>query len=145
MDQLGDVYRQVYMNLADLNIEMTLAILRYLGIQRDWHRSSDLACPGINDDRLVALVGAVGGDTYLSGPGGMRYQEPVKFSAAGIRLVVKTYTQIPYRQLAVPFQPNMSILDALFNLGRQTLDLLRYEAQALLSQQELATDELAMR
>ena len=88
-------------------------------------RASTLGCPGSGDERLVALVKAVGGDTYVSGPSGPRYQAAEKFSAAGLGLEIRTYVPIAYPQ-AQPFVPGLSVLDALFRCGRQACALLRY-------------------
>jgi hypothetical protein len=127
MDCLAPVYEGEFASLADLNIRLAELIMGYLGIERPLYRSSELDCPGKSDDRLVDLVLRVGGGAYISGPGGMRYQDPAKFEAAGLGLEVVSYHQIPYPQPQEPFVPNMAIMDALFNVGPQALDLLRYD------------------
>jgi len=125
-EMFDGVYSLEHANLAELNICMTKAILGYLGLERPLYRASELQCPGKADDRLVRLVLRVGGETYVSGPGGMHYQDPAKFSRAGLRLEVKAYSPIPYPQASPTFIPNLSILDALFNLGLGAASLLRY-------------------
>jgi hypothetical protein len=127
IEWLAPLYEAEYDNLADLNIRMAELVLEYLGIERPLYRSSQLDCPGRSDDRLVDLVLRVGGSAYISGPGGMRYQDPAKFEAAGLGLEVVSYNQIPYPQPREPFLPNLAIMDALFNLGPRTLNLLRYD------------------
>ena len=70
------------------------------------------------DDRLVALVRACGeGASYLSGRGGAKYQDPGKFSAAGIPLVYTDFVHPIYDQGRADFVSGLSIFDALFHLG----------------------------
>lgn len=111
--------------LGTLNQHLIGAIALYLGLQQPRILASTLGCPGRGDERLAALVRAVGGTTYVSGPGGERYQDPARFAAAGLRLLIRRYRPVPYEQ-GRPFVPGLSVLDALFRLGRGTTELLRY-------------------
>lgn len=113
--------------LAEFNERLLYALLAYLGLQRPVVRASTLGCPGRGDERLVALVQAVGGTAYLSGPSGPKYQAADKFSAAGLQLAIRTYVPVPYPQ-GQPFVAGLSVLDALFRCGRATTDLLDYPA-----------------
>src|SRR5262249_35901032 len=67
--------------LAAFNQRLIEALADYLGINQARRvRASELAASGPlcsrgpKDEGLIALVRSVGGDTYLSGPGGTRYQ-----------------------------------------------------------------------
>lgn len=115
--------------LAEFNERLLHALLGYLGLQRPVVRASTLGCAGRGDERLVALVQAVGGAIYLSGPSGPKYQAADKFGAAGLQLVVRAYAPVPYPQ-GGPFVGGLSVLDALFRCGRATTDLLSYPAPA---------------
>jgi hypothetical protein len=55
----------------------------------------------------------------------MKYQDPLAFRSAGIELDVCEYRPIPYEQDAA-FVPGLSILDALFHLGKGSRTLLSY-------------------
>jgi hypothetical protein len=130
-DEVWTVLEPIYLNpgehLGTFNLSLIETVLRFLGIQREMVRASELdiaSCCG--EERLIALVQAVGGSTYLSGPGGTLYQDPARFGAAGLTLQVKTYEPIPYSRKAEAFVPGLSILDALFYCGRSTRDLLVY-------------------
>jgi hypothetical protein len=70
----------------------------------------------------------LGAVTYISGKGGDNYQDHFKFKMAGINLEVKTYKPIPYDQKTDLFMPGLSIMDALFNLGKSTINLMNYSA-----------------
>lgn len=112
-------------NLADLNIRLIQQIARWLEIPCTTHRSSNLALETRSDDRLIDIVGRLGGQVYLSGRGGTNYQSEQKFELSGIRLEYSNFQLPPYPQLWGAFVPNLSILDLLFNCGpaaRQVLD-----------------------
>ena len=69
-------------------------------------------------DRILALLQAVGATSYLSGPAAKNYLEPNRFEAAGIELLWKDYSGYPeYPQLHGPFEHAVSILDLLFSTG----------------------------
>jgi WbqC-like protein family len=80
--------------------------------------ASELSAEGNATDLLIALVRAVGGDTYLSGGGAGGYQDPAKFEQAGVRLVFQNFHHPVYPQHASEgFIAGLSIADALFNCG----------------------------
>jgi hypothetical protein len=124
------VYRDPGERLGEFNIRMIRRLADYLGLPCRLWKASELAAAGEGDDRLLALVRCVQGDTYLSGKGGQNYQDPKKFAAAGIELVVKTYAPISYPQGGHEFLGGLSIIDALCNLGRGAGTVLRYPAPA---------------
>jgi hypothetical protein len=115
--------------LADFNIRMVQAIAQYLGIHCTWDRASAHAVGQTRDERHIALARAVGADTYVSGKGGQKYQDASIFASAGIRLEVLEYAPLPYPQIhGGAFESGLSILDALFNVGKGTVQLLEYGA-----------------
>jgi hypothetical protein len=122
---LAPLYESAGPWLAEFNERLLLTLAAYLGLHRRVVRASTLGCPGRGDERLVALVRAVGGATYLSGPSGPKYQIAEKFAAAGLALEVRTYVPVPYPQ-GRPFVPGLSLLDALFRCGRDSVTLLGY-------------------
>ncbi len=126
LDLLAPIYEQPGSHLAEFNMRIVRAIAAYLGLTCRFELSSTLHPTGKGDDRIISLTTLLGGGTYISGIGGTKYQDPEKFARAGIRLDVRNYEPIPYRQIHGQFLPGMSILDALFNLGHDASTLLRY-------------------
>jgi hypothetical protein len=106
------------------------AIAAYLGIACRIALSSDLAPNGVRDDRHISLARILGADTYVSGRGGAAYQDPQRFREAGVSLQIADYRPVPYRQIHGDFLPGLSIIDALFALGRGASALLAYESAA---------------
>lgn len=123
---LEPLYKEPGSFLADFNMRLIGAIAEFLNLACRIERSSLLKPEGRGDDRLISLARITGADTYLSGAGGQNYQDPTKFAAAGIGLDVRAYEPVRYDQGADRFVPGLSILDALFYLGRDALGLLEY-------------------
>lgn len=68
--------------------------------------------------RLVGIVDAVApGGVYLSGRGGVNYQDEAAFAAAGISLRYTRFRHPEYAQPNPDFVEGLSVLDALFCLG----------------------------
>jgi hypothetical protein len=126
MDLILPIYQNTGDYLAAFNMRMTRAICDFLELNCQLEISSQLNPEGTSDERLISLVKLAGGDTYVSGKGGQNYQDPQKFSDAGIKLEIRTYQPIPYPQYHGEFIGGLSILDSLFNLGKDARKILRY-------------------
>ncbi len=105
--------------VAEFNVHAFRALLAKLEIAPGAIESGRrLGLRGKGTDLLVAMVKAVGGDTYLCGGGASGYQEDGKFEAAGLRLLNQEFKQAAYRQAGVEsFAPGLSIIDALMHCG----------------------------
>jgi hypothetical protein len=124
---LETVYGHPWPRLLDL----TLSTLRYLaealGIETKLVLASTLGLPEPQDasDRLVAICRALGADGYLSGDGAREYLDVERFERAGIDVAFQAFACPVYPQRFGPFEPNLSVVDLLFNCGAQSLDILR--------------------
>jgi hypothetical protein len=104
--------------LADFTISATILLAHELGIRNTrFIRSSELAIGGEKTDRLVEILRALGAQHYLSGPSARNYLEEEKLSASGVSLEYMTYDYPEYPQLHPPFDPQVSVLDLLFQVG----------------------------
>ncbi len=112
--------------LAPFNMRLVRALVAYMGVAPRFHLASELNCNSTGTQRLIDIVRELGGTTYVSGSGGLKYQEPAAFDAAGIHLDIKIYHPTPYPQLAGEFLPGLSMLDTLFHLGPDARRLLSY-------------------
>ena len=97
------------------------SLVQRLGLACAFCRASDYTASEMRpDDRIIALVGAVApGAAYLSGKGGAKYQDPEKFSAAGVPLRYVSFKHPVYPRGNADFLPGLSILDSVFHLGWQ--------------------------
>lgn len=74
---------------------------------------------GGRTERLVAICRAAGATSYLSGPAADAYLDESLFESAGIAVEWMDYAGYPeYPQLYPPFVHEVTILDLLFNAGR---------------------------
>lgn len=104
--------------LADLTIELTIALARELGLERTrFLRSSTLGVGGSKTARLVAILGELGATHYVSGPSARAYLDEALLAEAGITVEFMRYEYPEYPQLHPPFDPHVSILDLLFMHG----------------------------
>jgi hypothetical protein len=126
--------------LSELCIESMQRIATYLGIAREVHRSSAIATPEDADatDRLIAICAQLGGTDYVSGKGGMNYIRHERFEVAAIRVRYMEYRLTPYVQLHGPFNPYVSIVDAIVHLGPRAAETLDSEARYWRDWPELA-------
>lgn len=111
--------------LTQLNIQLIRSICTYLSISTPTILSSELKLEGARTERLISLLRAVGGTTYLSGPSADSYLEKGRFEEAGIRLEYKSYDYEPYPQLWGPFEGAVTVLDLIANCGPQSKTLMR--------------------
>ncbi len=104
--------------LADLTIDLTIALARELGIEKTkFRRASEFAPGGRKTDRLLVLLNAVGATDYITGAAAKNYIETEKFAEAEINLEYMTYDYPEYEQFYPPFDGQVSVLDLLFMTG----------------------------
>jgi WbqC-like protein family len=109
--------------LAELTCDMTVALARELGIHHtQFLRSSNLPGSGSKNERLLSLLTHLDVTHYISGPSAQDYLENDKFAAAGITIEFMNYDYPEYPQLYGSFEPQVSILDLMFNVGSDALN-----------------------
>ena len=106
-------------NLSVVNAKIISGLCVHLGISSKFHFSSEIEVGKARaDDRLIGIVNKIApGGCYLSGTGGARYQDPEKFSAAGLTLEYTDFQHPAYDQNTSPFVSGLSVVDAVFHLG----------------------------
>lgn len=117
--QFSALLKKDYSNLSELNIAINTWIINGFGFTAKLYKSSDMEINTVREERVIDIVKALDGDTYISGHGAKAYQVDEHFTEKGIRLVYTDYQPIEYRQQwkKVGFLPYMSTLDYLFNCG----------------------------
>ncbi|UCG69084.1 MAG: WbqC family protein [Thermoplasmata archaeon] len=120
-----ELYKKEWEKLCELNEYIIKNITEMMGIETSFIRSTELDIEGKSTERLVNIVMAVGGDTYLSGTGAKSYTDENMFQENGLNLKYQDFHHPYYNQLFGAFIPKMSIIDMLFNEGKKSLDLIR--------------------
>lgn len=116
------------MNLARYAEHTIRGICSYLGIATAIRLSSslELGCFSDRQERVIATVRRLGGDTYLNPIGGVPLYDPGYFAQHGIGLRFHRMDPVAYRQFGNPFVPSLSIIDVLmFNPKPEMKRLLR--------------------
>jgi hypothetical protein len=113
-------------HLCEINYKFIRAINKILGIKTKISFSTDYKLIDGKTERLVDLVKQAQGTEYISGPAAKEYIEEKVFEDADVKLTYMDYSGYPeYNQLYPPFQHGVSILDMIFNCGRETTKYMR--------------------
>jgi hypothetical protein len=116
-----------FTHLSALNRRLLVAICTYLGIPTVFANSWDY--PVETEDRtqrLAEICTLAGATEYLSGPAARSYIEEDVFAARGIKLTWFDYPSYSaYPQLWGDFVHEVSILDLLFNCGKESRRYMR--------------------
>lgn len=112
--------------LADFNIRLIRRVAQYLDLTPTWLRSNSIASHGARQERIISIVQALGGTSYLAGAGSVAYHTKAAFEEAGLELVVERFVPREYPQRQHEFIPALSILDAVAHCGAAARDLLVY-------------------
>jgi len=112
-------------SLVDINISLIKWALYAMEETVDFKRSSELeGVTGASTERLISICKSVGGDRYLSGFGGNKYQDKEMFDDVNIELVITDFEHPTYDQLWGNFIPNLSIIDLIFNCGKDSKSII---------------------
>jgi len=118
-----ELFKDLYLRsedklLSQINYRFIIAICQILGIRTTISRSMDYNLVGDKTDRLVHLCKQAGATAYVSGPSAKAYLDEDVFRNEGIAVAYIDYSGYPeYRQLYPPFEPNVTIIDLIFNEG----------------------------
>jgi len=116
-----------YTHLSALNREFIDAVCAYLGITTKISNSWDYVLTDGKTERLADLCLQAGGTEYISGPAAKDYIDEHHFAKRGIKLTWFDYSgYAEYPQLWGEFIHGVSILDLLFNCGKDTPRYMRY-------------------
>ena len=135
-DYFERLYSRQWDLLFDLDFETVKKIMEWLGIRIPVVRESELHVVGSGTSRLISTCKAIGADTYVSGRGGKNYMDESLFEKNNMKLEYQSYTPKPYPQrFSETFIPDLSIIDALFNLGPDTFEIIN-DTKKLIGQSE---------
>lgn len=122
--KLDEIINRNYSKLIELNYELLKFVLEYLELSPKMVFSSQLNIKSRATQRLIDLCNIFNARKYLSGVHGKDYLDIELFKKHGIEVIFQDFKPKEYVQQFDGFVPNLSVIDALFNLGRKTLHLL---------------------
>ena len=116
-NDLEVIYTDKYDKLIDLNMDVINFLKNAFNLKTKIIFASELGFTSRSTERLVDITEALGGDVYLSGPAGRDYLNVSLFERRGIAVEFQNFKHPVYKQCYDEFIPNMSAIDALFNVG----------------------------
>jgi hypothetical protein len=119
-----DVYLRDWQYLANLNDFMLDWFLRTLGIDVAFLKASNFPFHGAKSTLVLDMCKQLGADGYIFGALGRDYADVDAFQAAGVTASFQDYRHPSYPQLHGDFIPYLSIVDLIFNCGRNSLGIL---------------------
>ena len=128
IDFFKNLYSREWEYLSELNIYTIKNLLKILGIKTKLVKSSELKLAGKSTEYLVNISKRLGASGYISGEGGRSYLELDKFKHNTIEVFFQDFKCPRYRQLycqSQRFLENLSIVDLLFNEGKESLNILK--------------------
>jgi hypothetical protein len=124
-DFFKEVYTRQWDKLAELDCYLTIEICKFLAIKAEFVQSSAYQSQGHSTAKLIDLLQKVGATYYLSGPAARNYIDVTLFNQAHIELEYVKYDYLQYPQLHGDFEPQVSVIDLLFNVGADASKYIR--------------------
>lgn len=121
---LEEIYAKKHHSLSDFNVDLILMLRRLLEINPEIYFSSQLEVEGKSTELLAEICRRLSATQYLSGRGGMKYQDEEIFQRRNLAVVYSDFAPTTYRQLWGSFVPKLSVIDLLFNEGPQSRQIL---------------------
>jgi hypothetical protein len=125
LPELCDLLKHDWIRLAELTIAATRLMARWLGIEAQFHLSSELGMQGERSERLLKICRHFAANVYISGDAAQDYLNVDCFHAAGIEVLWQHYRHPEYPQRFGAFVPYLSTIDLLCNLGSESLPMIR--------------------
>jgi WbqC-like protein family len=114
-------------SLSQLNRLFIQAICDYLGIKTALNNSWDFSLSDGKSERLADLCVSAGASEYISGPAARDYIDESVFAERGVKVSWFDYAGYStYPQLWGEFTHGVTILDLLFNCGKDSRRHMRY-------------------
>ena len=110
--------------LIDLNLEFIEYFKKILNLETKCIHSSTLNIDSTKSQRLLDICKKLNATTYISGEIGKDYLDEKIFHESGIKIIYEKFQHPIYRQHYEGFTPYLSILDLLFNEGKNSRTIL---------------------
>ena len=124
--ELFSLLEKNHVNLSELTSELIVWFCKALGITTSIKYSNKMENKGTKADLLAMLCQQLDVAEYVSALGSREYlEESGIFNKLGIPIKYNEYDHPEYSQLFGEFIPYMSIIDLLFNVGPESLSVIR--------------------
>jgi len=122
----GEEFLEIYQcgekSLAQYNEKLLRFILKSLHLEVELLHASDLGVTGQKTELLLDILHKVNADKYIAGKSGADYMD---MTIVDLPVEFQNFTHPVYTQWGKDhFEPYMSIIDALFNVGPSIMDII---------------------
>jgi len=122
------IYSEEWTNLVDLNLNIIENICNFLDFDIEIERASKLNLNSCGPELIFDICKNYNPDVYISGQSGIAGKGKDTsgfFEKENIKVLYQNYKQSKYDTLFKDFIPNMSIIDLLFNHGKDSIKILK--------------------
>lgn len=128
IDWIEDLYINCKFDLlTDVNQYFLENIITFLGIKINLLRSENFTLLEDKTERLVKICKDLNATEYFSGPAAKAYMDERKFMDNNIIVTYFDYSDYKhYKQTYEPFEHGVSIIDLIFNEGKNAHNLLKH-------------------
>jgi hypothetical protein len=119
-EQIETFYTRPCYFLSDFTIDLTILISRKMGLEPVFLRSSSIRNfihGKTRSQQVISMLKSIGATRFVIGPTARKYMDEAEFERGGIDLIWMKYSYPDYPQFFPPFDPHVSILDLLFQVG----------------------------
>lgn len=122
-----DVFSKDWEYLSKINIHLIKYLIETLRIKTKILIASESGYDLAEEstERLIDICKLLKSSRYLSGKDGIKYLNVERFRNEGIEVMFQDFHSPVYDQLYGPFVPNLSIIDLLFNYGKNSMEIIR--------------------
>jgi hypothetical protein len=126
LDLVDLIYHQHIDSIGLFSLRSIEVCCNYFGIDstQRFIDVRELKICGSSSQRVLDIVSALGGTSYITGLGARNYLDHMLFEDSGIRVEYMDYQKLPYSQLYGEFTPYVSILDLIANMGKSGIDFI---------------------
>jgi hypothetical protein len=123
-EKLKDILNKKHQFLTDLNFDLLIFFIDALKIKTQIIKASDYSFVGEKSDLVLDMCLKLNSDIYIFGEQGKNYADKNSFISNQIFPYFQNYKHPTYDQIRGKFEPYMSIIDLLFNIGPQSSEVL---------------------
>jgi len=117
LELVNSIYDLETSHLAKFNILALEKISRYFDFDTRFELSSKYKVLTKSSEKVLELVKTMKGGVYITGHGAYDYLDHELFEQNGVKVQYMDYGRTPYPQLHGEFDPHVSILDLIANVG----------------------------
>jgi hypothetical protein len=122
--EIEKIYAKDHKRLIDISLDLIYFFRKALSLTTPYKFSSAFDIKTKSTERLIDICKALKADKYLSGFGAKSYLDENKFKENKIEIIWQDFKIKKYNQLYGDFIENMSVLDLIFNEGKNSINYL---------------------